>query len=67
MEGTISPPEAIYFSFVTMTTLGYGDILPDIQQTRSLAILLSIVGPMYVAVVVALMVGKFTSARNTKS
>jgi hypothetical protein len=60
----ITPPEAMYFSFVTMTTLGYGDIAPAIQETRSLSIILSIVGPMYVAIVIALMVGKFAASKN---
>ena len=58
--------EAIYYSFVTMTTLGYGDISPGIPQSRSLAILLSIVGPMYVAIIVALMVGKFASGKKSE-
>jgi len=57
----ISGPQAVYFSFITMTTLGYGDIVPLIEESRSLSILLSIVGPMYVAIIVALMVGKFAS------
>ncbi len=61
----INGPEAMYFSFITMTTLGYGDITPAIQETRSLSIILSIVGPMYVAIVIALMVGKF-AARSDK-
>jgi hypothetical protein len=59
----MSAPQAIYFSFVTMTTLGYGDILPHADEARSLSVLLSIVGPMYVAVVIAFMIGKF-AARN---
>jgi hypothetical protein len=64
VEGVISSPEAVYFSFITMTTLGYGDITPAIQDSRSLAILLSIVGPMYVAIVIALMVGKFAARQG---
>ena len=61
----ISGPEAMYYSFITMTTLGYGDIAPVIQETRALSILLSIVGPMYVAIIISLMVGKF-AAGTTK-
>jgi voltage-gated potassium channel Kch len=53
--------EAIYFSFVTMTTLGYGDISPTIQESRALAIILSIIGPMYVAIILSMIVGKFAS------
>jgi voltage-gated potassium channel Kch len=64
LQGTFNPPEAIYFSFVTMTTLGYGDITPAIQPSRSLSILLSIAGPMYVAIVIALMVGKYATRKS---
>jgi hypothetical protein len=59
--GEIQTLDAIYYSFVTMTTLGYGDLLPLTEQSRALAILLSILGPMYVAVLIAMLVGKYSS------
>ena len=46
-----------YFSFVTLTTLGYGDIAPVSAPARSLAILEAIVGQMYIAVLIARLVG----------
>ena len=46
-----------YFSFVTLTTLGYGDISPVAQVARSFAILEAITGQMYLAVLVARLVG----------
>lgn len=49
--------EAIYFSFTTMTTLGYGDIVPTTPITRMLAVLEAIVGQLYLAVLVARLVG----------
>ena len=67
LPGVINGQQAVYFSFITMTTLGYGDITPAIQESRSLSILLSIVGPMYVAIIVALMVGKFAASNNTET
>jgi voltage-gated potassium channel len=51
--------EVAYFSYVTMTTLGYGDISPAIPITRTLAYLQAITGTFYMAVVVASMVGSF--------
>ena len=48
---------AVYYSFVTMTTLGYGDITPVMPVTRTLAYLQAICGTFYMAVVVASMVG----------
>ncbi len=47
----------IYYSFVTLTTLGYGDIVPMSDAARALASLEAIVGQMYVAILVARLVG----------
>ena len=51
----------LYFSFVTMTTLGYGDITPAIPIFRTLAYLQAVAGSFYMAVVVASLVGSFIS------
>jgi len=48
-----------YFSFVTLSTLGYGDITPISAPGKALAIFLSISGPLYLAIVVGVIVGKF--------
>ena len=47
-----------YFSFATMTTLGYGDITPATDVARSLAATEAILGQFYVAVLIAEFVGK---------
>ena len=52
---------AIYFSYVTMTTLGYGDISPAVPVSRVLVFLQAILGTFYMAVVVASMIGARTS------
>ena len=46
----------IYFSFVTLTTVGYGDITPVAMGARSLAILEALVGQLYPAVIIARLV-----------
>lgn len=46
-----------YYSFVTMTTLGYGDIVPVTAAARGLATLQALVGQLYLAVLVARLVG----------
>jgi voltage-gated potassium channel len=58
--------EWLYFSFVTMTTLGYGDILPISGTARGLAYMQAIVGQFYIAVLVAGLVGAYVSRRNEK-
>lgn len=47
-----------YFSYVTLSTLGYGDISPALPVTRTLAFLQAITGTFYMAVVVASMIGR---------
>jgi voltage-gated potassium channel len=46
-----------YFSFATLTTLGYGDILPRSPTARTMALLEAIMGQIYLAVLVARLVG----------
>ncbi|MDH6148667.1 MULTISPECIES: potassium channel family protein [Paraburkholderia] len=46
----------IYFSFVTLTTAGYGDILPVAPQARSLTHLEALIGQLYPAIVLARLV-----------
>jgi len=54
-------PDWVYFSFVTLTTLGYGDILPLTFSARSLAYFEAIVGQFYLAILVAGLVGAYLS------
>lgn len=58
--------EWLYFSFVTMTTLGYGDILPVSATARGLAYMQAIVGQFYIAVLVAGLVGAYVSERGER-
>ncbi len=48
---------ALYYSFVTMSTLGYGDIVPTTPPVRMLAALQAVFGQLYIAVLVARLVG----------
>jgi hypothetical protein len=50
-------PELLYYSFVTLTTVGYGDIVPASRVARSLAILEMLAGQLYLAAFVARLVG----------
>jgi len=43
----------IFFSFMTLTTIGYGDITPATTQTQSLAAIEGVLGVLYVAVLIA--------------
>jgi len=55
-----------YFSFVTLTTLGYGDIIPVAPLAKSLAVLEAMTGVLYLAVTIASLVGKAASGPDRK-
>jgi len=50
-----------YFAFVSLTTLGYGDITPVVPATRLACLLLSVVGPLYIAVVLGVLISRLTA------
>jgi len=56
--------DLLYFSFVTLATLGYGDVLPIAPVARTLATFEAVVGQFYVAVIVAVFVGMFATQRR---
>jgi hypothetical protein len=57
--------EWLYFSFVTLTTLGYGDILPLSELARALAYMEAVTGQFYVAILVAGLVSAYISDRQS--
>ena len=57
--------DLVYYSFVTLTTLGYGDVAPLSPRVRSLAVLEAITGVFYVAILVARLVGLHLAQRLT--
>lgn len=60
--------EFIYFSIVTLTTLGYGDIAPLSRPARMSATLEAVTGQLYVAIVIARLVGlQVTQSRSKDS
>ena len=61
-------PRLLFFSFVTITTLGYGDIVPASGPAAALASLDAVVGPLYLTVLIARLVGlHIASARGVDS
>jgi len=51
----------VYFSYVTLATVGYGDITPAADAARGLAVVEAITGQFYIAVLVAVLIGKRVS------
>lgn len=52
-----------YFSFVTLTTMGYGDILPVLPLARALAVLEALIGQLYPAILIARLVSQELMSR----
>jgi hypothetical protein len=57
--------DSIYFGFVTLATLGYGDFVPLKPYTRSLATLIAVSGQLYIATIIGVLIGKFVARRET--
>jgi hypothetical protein len=57
----LTPPRAIYFSFVTQATLGYGDIVPIGDYAQGVVIAQGVGGQMYLAVLVARLVSLYSA------
>ena len=49
----------VYYTFINMSTVGFGDIIPVTDAGRALAILLAVTGPLYIAIIIAFLVGKY--------
>lgn len=56
----------LYFSFITLTTTGYGDLLPVSLQARSLAMFETITGQLFIAITVARLVSLYTVQGNKR-
>ena len=57
----------IYYSYVTITTLGYGDIIPITKKSQSLSLILVIAGQLYLAVIIAINISKFLQKKQQES
>ena len=59
--GTSGQSDLLYFSFVTLTTVGFGDVAPLSILSRRLAVFEAAMGSIYMAVIVAMIVGRYMS------
>jgi len=56
----------IYYTFMTFTTTGYGDVVPTHPVSKSLAVMISASGQLYVAIIIAMLVGKYASLKKSE-
>jgi tetrahydromethanopterin S-methyltransferase subunit E len=64
MHGESLQSHLFYFSFVTLTTIGYGDIVPVHPIVRMLTILEGVVGQLFPAILIARLVSLQVQARR---
>jgi nucleoside permease NupC len=66
-QATANSSDYTYFSFITLATVGYGDLVPALRLGRALAVLEGLMGQLYLVTVVALLVANLRLARRTSS
>ncbi len=59
LASTTLTDSLMYYSYVTLLTIGYGDILPVTQLAQKAAILIGLVGQIYLVIITAIVVGKY--------
>jgi len=64
--GTVTMDNLLYYSFVTLAGLGYGDITPLAPLARTLAYMEVIAGQLYIAIMLAGLVGIFLNERSSR-
>jgi voltage-gated potassium channel Kch len=58
-DGVLAFADFVYYSVVTLTTLGYGEMAPVTDQARSMAIIESMIGVMYTAILISRLVSLY--------
>jgi len=66
VENSYGFSDILYYTVVTITTLGYGDFLPATALAKSLSALIAVTGQLYIAILVAMLVGKYIAQQHPK-
>jgi voltage-gated potassium channel len=56
--------DLLYYSFITLSTIGYGDISPLSIPAKNIAVIIGLVGQFYNAIIMAAIIGKFLQAKT---
>ena len=56
-----------YFAFVCLTTVGFGDISPVLPLARMVSVATSVAGPLYLAAVMGVLIGRYASSLDRQS
>jgi len=64
--GNVDIGDIVYYSFVSITTIGFGEIVPQSQIAKSLSIFSGIIGQFYLAIIMALIIGKLLNSKQKR-
>lgn len=64
VEGVSSTEDLMYFSYITLMTIGYGEIVPATMLAKKAAVLIGLMGQFYLVILTAIVVGKFVNQRK---
>ncbi len=64
-SSVLTYPVMVYYSFVTLATLGYGDIVPTTSAARGLAVLEVLTGVLFMAILISRLVGTWASEKKS--
>lgn len=56
--------DLVYFSFITLTTIGYGDISPATQLAQRVTVLFGLIGNFYSTIIIGIIISKFLAGKN---
>ena len=63
-ETHLGTSKYFYYSYITLSTVGYGDITPSLPIAQFLSIMLGVAGQLYIATIIAILVGKYVSGKS---
>ena len=67
ISGQAATEELMYFSYITLLTIGYGDITPITPMAQKATIFIGLMGQFYMVIITAIIVGKFISQSNKRT
>ena len=67
ISGISETPDLIYFSFVTLTTVGFGDVTPQSILCQRFAVVEAAIGGIYLTFIIAMIVGRYISMQVEQS
>ena len=58
--------DLLYFTYVTLSTVGYGEITPQLPLAKRICVLLGMIGPFYLSSFAGFIIAKYINSKNTK-